>query len=141
MIKKMLDEQPLTVEEALRLDEALENQTVVSRLMGQLEDGAPSLAWRSALNEKMVAYTGRRKREWTFRWVSGFAATAAITLVAFFAVPRSQPDPIVFSPIHTMPNSKGPGVEESLLTAHLEADIESGLGVSGESVSGVTPGS
>ena len=140
MKKKLIEEQALTIEESLRLDEALESQTIVPRLMGRLEDGAPSLAWRSALNEKLLAQTGRRKRVSTFRWVSGFAATTAICLVAFIAVPRSQSGPIVDNPVTKVANSNGGGLEESLLTAHLEADIESGLGVATADTGG-SPGS
>lgn len=131
--KKLANEQHLSVEEALRLDQALEAESNVSALMKSLEDEAPSLAWRSALNEKLIASTGRRKRTYAVRWVSGFAATAAVAIFAFVSLPRVNPIATDYQPQNTVKTVKSTGLEESLLTAHMEADIESGLGVSTES--------
>jgi hypothetical protein len=142
--KKLTDEQPLTVEETLRLDEAIEGQTVVPALLAGLDDTSPSLAWRSELNQKLLLQSGRHKRHTTFRWFSGVAAAAALVAVAFLSVPRPTKTEFVREPLAGVSKpavKEGPSVEESLLTAHREADLESGMGISFDGPSDSKPGS
>jgi len=143
--KKLMDEQPLTVEETLRLDQAIEAQNVVTGLMAGLEDQAPSLAWRSDLNQRLLLQSERHKRRSAFRWFSGFAAAAAtVTAFTLFAIPRSVAPVIDDKPVvakQSTPAKDGPSVEESILTAHREADLESGMGISFDGPSDSSPGS
>src|SRR5258705_309376 len=96
---KLVEEQPLTSEETLRLDEAIEGQSAVPSLMAGLQDPAPSMSWRSGLNQRLLLQSGRQRRQARYRWISGFAAAAAVTTVVLFTVPKTegtlaQPDPV-----------------------------------------------
>lgn len=126
--RQIVDESTLSLQQALELDEALEQQGPVARLVGALSDEQPSLAWRSELNAKLERSAARARRSsLSVKWLSGLAAAAALATCAVFVAPLftspQQPEPLVLT------EPKTPSVEESLVSAHKEADLESGFGV------------
>ncbi len=91
-MRKLENEETLSMSEAHALDEALSAQTPVGDVVGQLENDAPSLAWRSQLNEKLFALSAAPAPK-RFQWwrAAGFGtATAALALVVFISVPRTR---------------------------------------------------
>lgn len=129
LIKKLQDEQALSVEETLRLDEALETSASTAGLLNSLDESAPSLAWRSDLNQKLASVSRKTKRQSSFRWLSGFAAAATLVFVAFLALPKSRPTVNPNRVTSVARKSEATNIEESLVKAHFEADVESGLGM------------
>ena len=127
--QKLYSEQPLSVEESLRLDEVLEQDSVSSKVLLHLTDEAPSMAWRSQLNARLSAESAKTKKRTAFRWVSGLATTAAVAACAVMFAPTLNSRSSVSSPQARVVH-EGPSVEESLVSAHKEADLENGLGVS-----------
>ena len=127
-MRKLWEEQPMTLDESLALDDALEAQAGLGRLVHDLPDPEPSLAWRSALNGRLMAVSPKRRKSPVWTWLSGGVAATALAAFAFVNLipetpnpePRVDPAPVVTS---------STGVEESLLTAHNDANLESGLGV------------
>lgn len=137
---KVRDEQPLSLEETLRLDEALETQTAVGVFVGELSDGEPSLEWRSGLNNRLLATRTVKKRRTWFTWGSvGIATAAAATWIVMMPLGNKPSPPEPRRPVARQSNGS---IEESLISAHREADLESGMGVSWTSeVSWSGPGS
>lgn len=127
-MNKLRDDHALTVEDTLRLDEALEAGKPLAGLLKSLDDSTPSLAWRSELNQKLLLVSKKGRRSLGLRWVSGFAAVAAVTLVAFVAVRKPEPRPDVRRTVPVAQSVANANIEESLVKAHFEADMESGLG-------------
>ena len=126
---KLTKEQALDLAEALALDEALEGQAQVARLVAELPESEPSLTWRSALNVRLMAASAAKRRRVTLGWVTGVLATAATAFVVLTLVPRTPSGDDGLVP--TRPGRPvARGVEESLISAHREADLESGMGVS-----------
>ncbi len=130
LILKIVRETPMTASESLELDELLEAQVTSAPLVGALHDPEPSLSWRSALNEELLKCSVKPKRRSVTFWVSGFAATAVAVLALFVFMPHAPK--VDRTAISTAPLAKqtGPSLEESLVSAHHEADLETGMGVS-----------
>ncbi len=128
--EKIAHEQALTIEEALELDFELEESASMQSLLHGMEDPTPSLAWRSELNSRLLAVSPRAKKTKTWAWLSGFSLTglAVAGLVMVFAKPPTS-SPVPDQPTIQLSARKSPAVEESLINAHHEADIESGMGV------------
>lgn len=129
LIKKLQDGQALSVEETLRLDEALESSASSAALLHSLGDSAPSLTWRSELNQKLASVSKKSRRQSSFRWLSGFAAAATVVFVGFLAVPKAEQDTNPRQATSMARRSEATNIEESLVKAHFEADVESGLGM------------
>lgn len=107
---------PLSVGQEAWLDEALERQSFVSGLMKALPKEQPSLAWRSRLNERVLAIASDAKRR--IRWLAilrpalGIGLAGALAIV--FTIDRNvQPTPL---------RPKG-AVEAGLVKAH-EMSVE-----------------
>lgn len=94
LMKKIVREARLTPEEERRLDEALAAQSAVRHSVAGLADDEPSMAWRSALNEKLLSATPKpRRNRWT-RWLapaSGFAAGLAVAGLAWWVTATREP--------------------------------------------------
>lgn len=126
--RKLQSEQPLSVEESLRLDEELDRSHVSSKVLGLLSDESPSMAWRSQLNARLSAEVAKSKKRLAFRWFSGVAATAAVAAFAVLVLPTMTSSPVA-TPGKSVVAHEGPSVEESLVSAHKEADLENAMGV------------
>ena len=81
MDKKTFDkiraEKALDWQESAALEQALEAQAPLKTLVASLDDPSPSLAWRSELNEKLVAVAAQRKRKSLIPFFGGLVAAAA----------------------------------------------------------------
>lgn len=72
------------------LDELLQSKEGVKGLIGELPEDTVSLAWRSALNEKLMTEAKpARQRGWLWKPVAGLALAGALALVTF--IPRTPP--------------------------------------------------
>ena len=130
LIRKLLDEHPLTAEESLRLDGALEGarSQFVAQAVGGLEDETPSLAWRSRLNETLVK-ASKRRRVAQF-WRLGFGATAlaaACFMVLTLMNPEVPGETPKSRPVASQPHKES--VEDAILSGHQDAINEASLGV------------
>ncbi|MBS1722074.1 MAG: hypothetical protein JSS66_03595 [Armatimonadetes bacterium] len=125
--KKLVDEQALSAAEALELDQALDSPSLSRALMSKLTDDEPSLAWRSSLNQSLIKASGAKAASKVLKWGSGIVVTAAAALGIIALLPRPvvEPNRVLVKSQPVMSN-----IEESLVSAHKEADLESGLGVS-----------
>jgi len=121
--ERVKSEQPLDVQDALRLDESLEATSSVRTLVQSLADDEPSLAWRSELNEKLMGARRPARGGWRL-WlpVGGSAVAAACLALAFF---RPSPEPT--TPVASANESNS--VEAIILQSHREADATTVLGV------------
>jgi len=94
LFKKLIDEKPLTAEEALELDEALESDACeqVAHMVAAQHDDAPSLEWRSELNEKLSSETRKGRKAWFWGVGAAVSTGAAATLMflAMFNAPISE---------------------------------------------------
>lgn len=77
--QKIKAEKPLDWQESAELDLALASQQPLKNLVSALDDPEPSLAWRSELNEKLLAVAKKKKRQTFVPWLGGFAAAVACT--------------------------------------------------------------
>lgn len=124
-IKNLQEERALSMSDAHRLDEALGAQKPVQDWVTQLEDESPSLAWRSALNERLIAASPAkpaRRFSW-FRWAGVAAVTASVALVAVVGLRqvRQAPAPDLSAPM---------SAEQVLVDVHHGASfaLDSGVG-------------
>ena len=95
LMQKMLREEKLTAEEQLQLDALLEKQAGTQPLLQQLDEDTPSMAWRSALNERLHAVTpapSRPRFAW-LRWAPLVGAVAAGAVVFTMMNKPVQPSP------------------------------------------------
>ncbi len=118
LIRKLTDEQPLTAEESLRLDAALESADSVrfAQSVSRLADETPSLAWRSALNESLSKVSRRRRTGLVLRY--GFGATA-VAAASFLVVSFIQP-------FRAEDGGKAPAVVDNRSESSLEDEIVAG---------------
>ncbi len=130
LLNKAIHEKPLTAEETLALDQALEAQAsnAVGHLVFGLESDAPNLEWRSGLNSKL-AVASRRKQRAAWLGMLGFAApvAACAAALAFWVM---QPDEPASPRITVAQESGASSAEEFIVTKHEEAVIPGALGVS-----------
>jgi hypothetical protein len=133
LIGKLKGEQPLSAEEALRLDSALESERgqMVASIVSGLVDESPSLAWRSSLNERLAK--SARKSRAALAWRFGFGATAAaatFVLAVILMQPTSVPDRAAPEPRNTVDNTPKESVEDAILAGHQDVVQQASLGVS-----------
>lgn len=118
-MRKVLLEEELTEAEMAELDRALDAQEAqgVKRLVAELEEDVPSLAWRSALNEQLAKQTPaskQSKRSWLGRWGwTGLALAGALAVVAIVPLVRKTSAAGDLAP-------KAP-IEATLVAAHQES--------------------
>lgn len=128
LLNKALHEKPLTAEETLALDQALEAEASagLGSLVLGLESDAPNLEWRSGLNAKLAA-ASRRKQRTAWLGMLGLAApvAACAAALAFWVMQPGSPANAPVAQEH-VDNS----VEEILVTKHQEAVRTGALGVS-----------
>ena len=129
LFNKILADEQLSAEESLRLDEALESKASAAAVSAvrALGDEAPSLAWRSDLNEKLMK--GSRRRRTQVMWRYGLAVTAGATAMFLF-VNFSQPIPgkttTFGEPAHV---SQAASLEDDVLSDHQNAMTQASMGV------------
>lgn len=134
MFKKLIEERPLTAEEALTLDELLEGETSrqVAHMVAAQHDDAPSLTWRSKLNQKLSLLTGKKRR--TLVWRLGAAVSTGAVAALFFMAVLNQPvtpDPRIASPHDVNYASDETTLEESIMDDHETSMTRVSLGVYG----------
>ncbi len=112
LLQKIAREEPLSAEESLRLDQALDVQEPVANLVAHLPEDAPSLAWRSELNQRLAHTKVKRRQFSLFRWGSGALAAAAAVTALVVVVSNTAPKPA----------AKG-SVEEVILSAHRDEGV------------------
>ncbi|MBL8065395.1 MAG: hypothetical protein JNM34_05995 [Chthonomonadaceae bacterium] len=138
LFEKLIGEQPVTLEEALTLDQALEAQVEVRRAVSSLRESEPSLAWRSELNQRLLVGHKAARKSLVLRWIGGASlVTACCAMFLVLSRPTVKDD--ISNQHYVLTNSEGPAVSDALFTAHREADMESGMGIM-EPVADVKPG-
>lgn len=117
LIKKLVEEQPLDLAESFELEQALERQD--SSMLKMLDRPEPSMAWRSRLNERLVALEPRPRRKWVL-----FSGTTVVALAAalfvFVVLPRDAAPKATEAPSE---------LELALADAHGAADAAAQAGV------------
>lgn len=124
--KKLFAESPLSAEESLRLDAALEatQDPSLSSAIRNLGDEEPSLAWRSGLNAKLFAISSKKKARvfWTrLTW----ATACGCALVLAFSVRPAPPEKSGHSAIV----ASGSTVEDAIMADHQDAVSQTSLGI------------
>lgn len=128
-MKKLLEERPLTAEESLRLDDALENQSgrLSQAILRDLPEDQPSLAWRSDLNTKLArASQAQKKRQVILRWLPAMAAPVAAGC-AFLLLTTTAPQQSTVSPQSVARNTES--IEEQMVDLHRDAVAPVAIGV------------
>lgn len=129
LLNKALHERPLTAEETLALDMALEQNScaAVAGLVRGLESDAPNMEWRSGLNTKLAAASrSRQRRAWLGMIGLGAPIAACAAALAFWVMqPRSEGSQ---SPVAQ--ESYDSSVEAILASSHREVERASALDVS-----------
>lgn len=128
LLKKLNGEQPLTAEESLRLDAALETQAPVASVVAGLPDESPSMSWRSGLNQRLAKVS--RTRRAAPVWRLGIAAVG-VAAASLLVVSLLQPVPPDNGPVKTtVAESKvKPSLEDAILAEHNDATSQASLGV------------
>jgi hypothetical protein len=128
LLNKVKVEQPLTAEESLRLDAALEAQERVASVVSGLPDEAPSLSWRSELNQRLarVSRTRRAGPVWRF----GIAAVG-MAAVSLMVISLLQPVPSESGGVKTAvaEGKAKASLEDAILAEHNDATSQASLGV------------
>jgi hypothetical protein len=96
------------------IDEQLERLDDIGRLVRALPEDVPSLAWRSALNEKLRHVQPRSpKRRLSLAWLGGSAIAGAAAITMFFLFKPSGPTEKVLV--------SDAGLEAAIMAAHEES--------------------
>jgi hypothetical protein len=130
MFNKLAAEQPMTAEEALRLDAALESDSekLSRHALSALGEDSPSLAWRSALNQRL-AHVSRRRRQ-TVYWRFGVAASgvaAATVFVLSFMMPSPPSERL--TPRVVERGAPAASLEDAIIGEHEDQMGQASLGV------------
>jgi len=150
LIRRIQNEEQLTPADEARLDALLESQresmvalmaclkdseppqewrasletglhvSLVPALVRGLEDDVPSLAWRSALNDRLLAVRPRRRRRWTLGWNLAAVAACAASIAAIWVYSARPIEPAA-PPAHS--------IEAQLIAAHQDTARAVDLGV------------
>lgn len=94
LMKKIAREARLTAAEERQLENELAAQEAIRQTVANLHDDEPSMAWRSALNERLLAVSPKPKRATWSRWLapaSGFVAGLAVAGMAWWMTTTRQP--------------------------------------------------
>ncbi len=110
-IEKIRNESALSQGDAERLEQGLMDSDSLGKMVQSLPDDVPSMAWRSALNEKLLAASPRRRPS-VWRWPSLIALGAAAALTSIFFLSRP---PEILAPEQSM------GPEAMLVAEHRES--------------------
>lgn len=115
--EKLAREKDLSRDEQIRLEMALDSRehAEIRSWVGELTDEDPSLAWRSALNERLHAAkpaTREPKLRWRWASVMGLGLASALTLTVYLVGLKPTANPRATSP------SEKASVEANLLAAH-----------------------
>ncbi len=129
LLRKLDEEQPLSVADALRLDEALEaDDTRCRGLLTDCEDAAPSFAWRSELNQRLATTRRAPKLKLLVGWAGGLTAVAASALVLFMnQTPVQNPSrkQVVANDSNLAAHSS---FEDALISSHMQGAAQSSVG-------------
>ena len=129
LMKKLIEEKPLTAEETLRLDEMLGGKSAAAHLVNSLPEDEPSLAWRSELNSKLSAMTPKPRKNNFLKLFTAVAVPAAAAIaLGLYVFPKLNPSPDSISVPEV--TAKSGGIEEELLLAHNSAEERAALPVS-----------
>lgn len=127
LIRKLQSEAPLTREEQVELELAIEetNRSHLRSSVQGLPEDLPSMAWRSGLNEslKQLSQRSKPKSRLGWRWISA----SAVSLVGAGALLFMLMKPHVGPP----PSGPNSSVEAALVASHIESvsAIESGAAI------------
>ncbi|MBX3112687.1 MAG: hypothetical protein KF857_11835 [Fimbriimonadaceae bacterium] len=129
ILRKLREEQPLTAAETLRLDESLEaGASRAHQLLDGLDDAAPSYAWRSSLNQRLVSTKRHHapRLKLFIGWAGGLTAVAASALAMVMTQNSAKPTP---APDHgPLAKSVTPSsFEETLVSSHLQGANQSSV--------------
>lgn len=114
--EKLRLEQPLTLEESLQLDSILEESNGMSAWLNPNAAESPSLAWRSQLNEKLLAHAPKPKRTFRLGRVPQLATLAATIAFATFSATSFMASKAASAPAPGAAMSP----EELMISAHLQ---------------------
>ena len=130
LLKKLTSEQALTAEETLRLDRTLDlgEASETARMVSLLPEDAPSMAWRSGLNERLATVSRKRRSALYWRFGTATAAVAACSFLVFSLVrPADHARPIQGGAV--VENTKRASLEDAIIGEHETAANEASLGV------------
>lgn len=139
---KLVNEEPLDAAEHIALEQALEagDESLTAYYLSHVENPAPSLAWRSELNEQLKQIAPQPVRQgWKF-WAWGGAITASAAACAFLltVVMNSQQESA--NPVQIANNTSTTAVVENapapqskdlgtvLISAHQADETQASLG-------------
>jgi len=98
------------------------NQQAIQKVVQQLPEDSLSLAWRSALNERLIAESVSHKPRFRFSWfampAAGVAMAAALAVVVFFHAPTSSSPQLT-----TLSGTSSGSVEMGLLDAYRQESV------------------
>jgi hypothetical protein len=118
LIRKLKNEEALRADESLWLDEAIEGGAASKGLVEALPDALPSLAWRSRLNERLMAAVPQRSPWWR-RAFAPTLATAGAAACALFLWNLNLKGGSV-----PTDGGEAASLEQMLISAHQEASLE-----------------
>ncbi|MFQ3587848.1 MAG: hypothetical protein SNJ74_00125 [Fimbriimonadaceae bacterium] len=125
LLKKLQNEVPLNPEEERLLEAGLasEAQQKVAQMVGRLPDEGVSLAWRSSLNEKLLAQQSKRQRRERVFWVLRPASALAIAATVWGVYLAGNPRPVA--------TVERPNIEISMIEAHKQTETVSFVSATG----------
>ncbi|HRF58610.1 MAG TPA: hypothetical protein PLH94_01695 [Fimbriimonadaceae bacterium] len=136
--EKLKREKGLSRDEQIRLEMALDSRehAEIRSWVGELTDEDPSLAWRSALNERLHAVrTPVRQPKMRWRWASvmGLGLASALTLTVYLVGLKPTANP------GTTSSGEKASVEANLLAAHQDglSMLDLGTGSPAERATGL----
>jgi hypothetical protein len=120
--RKLMAEEPLTLEESLQLEAHLAQSGTLSQMVADLPDDEPSIAWRSQLNDRLreMAPKPKAKRLWLPIGLSSVAAAAAAVIIF---MPKGSAVP------PTVANDQVGSLEEAVVRGHNAGESAIVLGV------------
>lgn len=136
---KLVNEEPLDAAEHIALEQALEagDESLTAYYLSHVENPAPSLAWRSNLNEQLKQIAPQPVRNGWKLWAWGGAITASAAACAFLLTitmnapqdsPR-QPGVVLNPPTTTVvENSQTKDLGTVLISAHQADETQASLG-------------
>lgn len=129
MFKKLAAEQPMTAEETLRLDAALDGdaERLSRHAMASLGEDSPSLAWRSSLNQRLSQVSRRRRQAvyWRFGVAASGVAAATVFVLSFMAPMNTEERP---SP-RIADHHRASSLEDAIIGEHESQMGQASLGV------------
>lgn len=112
ILKKFVNEESLTMADSHELDQLLDASEPLGVAMRELSDDEPSLAWRSSLNERLIAMHAPRRSRGRLWGMARLGTAVAVTAsIVFMAKPAETTAPSSLQ-------SSSSSAEQILLDAH-----------------------